>query len=90
MVTVRYGSTGMSTRWCEMRFIMLSLEISFAIPAKPVTHLCCRMIASRSSHLGELGTSPPPQSQPLVKSCQFGVSPVNYSDSDTTGAAVVS
>ena len=25
-----------------------------------------------------------PQSQPLVKDCQFGVSPVNYSDSDTT------
>ena len=23
-----------------------------------------------------------PQSQPLVKDCQFGVSPVNYSDSD--------
>ena len=24
-----------------------------------------------------------PQSQPLVKDCQFGVSPVNYSDSDS-------
>ena len=24
-----------------------------------------------------------PQSQPLMKDCQFGVSPVNYSDSDT-------
>ena len=30
----------------------------------------------------ELGTSFSPQSQPLVKHCQFGVSPVNYSDSD--------
>ena len=26
-----------------------------------------------------------PQSQPLVKNCQFGVSPVNYSDSDNIG-----
>ena len=24
-----------------------------------------------------------PQSQPLVKDCEFGVSPVNYSDSDS-------
>ena len=24
-----------------------------------------------------------PQSQPLVRDCQFGVSPVNYSDSET-------
>ena len=24
-----------------------------------------------------------PQSRPLVKDCQFGVSPVNYSDSDS-------
>ena len=27
-----------------------------------------------------------PQSQPLVKDCQFGVSPVNYSDSDSVDA----
>ena len=26
-----------------------------------------------------------PQSQPLVKDCQFGVSPVNYSDSGSDG-----
>ena len=32
--------------------------------------------------LWELGTNFP-QSQPLVKDCQFGVSPVNYSDSDS-------
>ena len=40
------------------------------------------MIAYLSSPLLlELGTNFP-QSQPLVKDCQFGVSPVNYSDSD--------
>ena len=31
---------------------------------------------------GVLGTNFP-QSQPLVKDCQLGVSPVNYSDSDS-------
>ena len=41
------------------------------------------MIAYLSSLLLlELGTNFP-QSQPLVKDCQFGVSPVNYSDSDS-------
>ena len=40
------------------------------------------MIAYLSSPLlWEIGTDFP-QSQPLVKDCQFGVSPVNYSDSD--------
>ena len=41
------------------------------------------MIAYLSSPLlRELGTNLP-QSQPLVKDFQFGVSPVNYSDSDS-------
>ena len=45
--------------------------------------LNCQMIAYLSSPLlWELGTNFP-QSQPLVKDCQFGVSPVNYSDSDS-------
>ena len=47
------------------------------------------MIAYLSSPLlCELGTNFP-QSQPLVKDCQFGVSPVNYSDSDS-GYKIVS
>ena len=29
-----------------------------------------------------------PQSRPLVKDCQFGVSPVNYSDSDSDHGSV--
>ena len=42
--------------------------------------LNCQMIAYLSSPLlWELGTNFP-QSQPLVKDCQFGVSPVNYSE----------
>ena len=39
--------------------------------------------AQKSLH--ELGTIFP-QSQPLVKDCQFGVSPVNYSDSDANSS----
>ena len=38
-------------------------------------------IPGRAIHI-ELGTNFP-QSRPLVKDCQFGVSPVNYSDSDS-------
>ena len=44
--------------------------------------LYCQMIVYLSSPLlWELGTNFP-QSQPLVKDCQFGVSPVNYLDSE--------
>ena len=49
--------------------------------------LNCQMIVFLSSPLlWELGTYFP-QSQPLVKDCHFGVSPVNYSDSDYTARA---
>ena len=51
--------------------------------------LNCQMIAYLSSPLlWELGTNFP-QSQPLVKDCQFGVSPVNYSDSDNNISCVI-
>ena len=39
---------------------------------------------TRQSHINGVSLrSLIPQSQPLVKDCQFGVSPVNYSDSDS-------
>ena len=48
--------------------------------------LNCKMLAYLSSPLlWELGTNFP-QSQPLVRDSQFGVSPVNYSISDTVNA----
>ena len=36
---------------------------------------------SKFTSLVELGTTHFPQSKPMVRDCQFGVSPVNYSDS---------
>ena len=55
---------------------MTSLNLWFLL-------LNCQMIVCLSSPLlWELGTNFP-QSQPLVKDCQFGVSPVHYSDLDS-------
>ena len=55
---------------------MTSLNLGFLL-------LNCQMIVYLSSPLlRELGTNFP-QSQSLVKDCQFSVSPVNYSDSDS-------
>ena len=80
----RLGMAGISTPW-PFRYPQ-PVKMSICIASSPRLSgtgmtslnpwfllLNCHMIAYLSS----------PQSQPLVKDCQFGVSPVNYSDSDS-------
>ena len=89
----RLGVAGISTPW-PFRYpqpvkMPISIASSPRLSGTGMTSLNpwflplnCQMIAYLSSPLlWELGTNFP-QSQPLVKDCQFGVSPVNYSDSD--------
>ena len=90
----RLGMAGISTPW-PFRYPQ-PVKMSICIASSPrlsgtgmtslnpwFLPLNCQMIAYLSSPLlWELGTNFP-QSQPLVKDCQFGVSPVNYSDSDS-------
>ena len=90
----RLGVAGISTPWRPFRYPQ-PVKMSISIASSPrlsgtgmtslnpwFLPLNCQMIAYLSSPLlWELGPNFP-QSQPLVKVCQFGVSPVNYSDSE--------
>ena len=90
----RLGVAGISTPWPFRYPQPVKMSISRTSSPRPsgtgmtslnplFLPLNCQMIAYLSSPLLlELGTNFP-QSQPLVKDCQFGVSPVNHSDSDS-------
>ena len=93
-IEIQMGEAGISTHW-PFRYpqpvkIFICIASSPRLSGTGMTSLNpwylplnCQMIAYLSSPLlWELGTNSP-QSQSLVKDCQFGVSPVNYSDSDS-------
>ena len=78
-----YRTTGPLVVSCYVRIMALDLLIM----PKAVSGADHLIVCLSSPLSRELGTNFP-LSQPMVKDCQFGISPVNYSDSDKSGGEV--